>query len=584
MCLLVEDLDYGGARLKPGTMLDRYELLCALASGGMATVWLARMRGKRGFEKLLAIKTIRSELSDDPHFEEMFLDEARIAARIQHPNVAQIIDLGEQNEVLYLVMEWVDGEALSKVRKFSGKKGQQLPLGLSLRVIADAAGGLHAAHEVTDEDGKLLGVVHRDVSPQNILISTSGAVKVIDFGVAKATNRLAPQTRSGIIKGKLQYMAPEQALGKALDRRVDVWALGVCLYELVADKLPYDGDNQLEILQKLNENTPPPPLEGAVPTVVEEIILKALARKPEDRYQTCAAMRRAIESALVELELPSSNEDMAGFIELHMPDRAAKRHEVVSRALKEAGELAPSSIAVVEQDGNAGAFDGTVQVDIGGAPPPSAAPTRVSGKMKASPRLKLETDEDDPPVSNATLGSAAIVESKADLLRAIPRSRSGTWVLRITVVALIVGAAFGWQYFDSTQRAANRAPEQIPVTSATKEPPTITPVDSANAPMPSASAKAAAANWAWPGYPLRPDAGPGLVPIPMASTSAGASPSALASAIASAVASASASPPPSASAAPSASAPAPSSSAPPAPNPPPSAPPPAPSAPPGPYE
>src|SRR5207302_2225907 len=141
-----------------------------------------------------AVKTIRSELSDDPHFEEMFLDEARIAAKIQHPNVAQIIDLGEQNEILYLVMEWVDGDALSKVRRFSGKKGAQLPLGMALRAIADSCAGLHAAHELQDDDRKLLGVVHRDVSPQNILISTSGAIKVNHVGVAKATKHLAPQT------------------------------------------------------------------------------------------------------------------------------------------------------------------------------------------------------------------------------------------------------------------------------------------------------------------------------------------------------------------------------------------------------
>src|ERR1700722_12725060 len=146
-------MDAVESALRAGYRLDRYELLCPLATGGMATVWLARLRGKRGFEKLFAIKTIRAELSDDPHFEEMFLDEAHIAAGIQHPNVANILDLGEKEGVLYLVMEWVDGDSLAKVRKFAAKAGVRIPLGLSLRIIADACAGLHAAHELKDDSG-----------------------------------------------------------------------------------------------------------------------------------------------------------------------------------------------------------------------------------------------------------------------------------------------------------------------------------------------------------------------------------------------------------------------------------------------
>src|SRR5260221_3964194 len=142
----------------------------------MATVWLARMRGKRGFEKLFAIKTIRSELSEDARFEEMFLDEARIASGIQHPNVAQILDLGEQDGTLYIVMEWVDGDSLSMLRRAAMKRGGPVPLGIALRIMADACAGLHAAHQLKDRDGNLLGVVHRDGSPQNILVSTAGHV------------------------------------------------------------------------------------------------------------------------------------------------------------------------------------------------------------------------------------------------------------------------------------------------------------------------------------------------------------------------------------------------------------------------
>src|SRR5580698_9099367 len=159
--------------LRAGYRLDRYELLCPIATGGMATVWLARLRGKRGFEKLFAIKTIRTELVDDPRFQEMFLDEARIASGIQHPNVAQILDLGEQQDVLFIVMEWVDGESLAKIRKLLAKRGTKLPLGIALRILADACAGLHAAHELCDQRGERLGIVHRDVSPQNLLVAVS---------------------------------------------------------------------------------------------------------------------------------------------------------------------------------------------------------------------------------------------------------------------------------------------------------------------------------------------------------------------------------------------------------------------------
>src|SRR5713101_494176 len=202
--------------LQPGYKLDRYELLCPIASGGMATVWLARLRSKHGFEKLFAIKTIKTDLIHDMRFQEMFLDEARIASGIQHPNVAQILDLGEQDDVLYIIMEWVDGESLAKIRKLASKRGTPVPLGFALRIMADACAGLHAAHQLRDVRGKSLGVVHRDVSPQNILISAAGSVRVIDFGIAKATSRSAGETKSGIIKGKIHYMAPEQAKGRAV--------------------------------------------------------------------------------------------------------------------------------------------------------------------------------------------------------------------------------------------------------------------------------------------------------------------------------------------------------------------------------
>src|ERR1019366_8718221 len=209
--------------LMPGYFLDRYELLCPLADGGMASVWVARLRGKHGFEKLCAIKTILPQFASDGRFQEMFVDEARIEARIEHPHVAQIIDVGEQHDITYLVMEWVDGDSLSRLVRTLKKKDAPLPHHVLLRIVADVCGGLHAAHELKDERGALLGVVHRDVSPQNILVGSRGVAKLIDFGIAKARDRLTGDTNPGLMKGKIHYTAPEQAHGVEVDRRADVF-------------------------------------------------------------------------------------------------------------------------------------------------------------------------------------------------------------------------------------------------------------------------------------------------------------------------------------------------------------------------
>src|SRR5262249_52176616 len=174
--------------IQPGQTLGRYEFLVPIAEGGMAAVWAARLKGSRGFSKTVAVKTMLPTVSDDPQFEQMFLDEAQICARIKHPNVVEILDLGEQDDVLYLVMEWVDGEPLSSVRRAAAKQGN-LPRSIAVKIIADAAAGLHAAHELKDELGNPVGLVHRDISPQNILLAYDGGVKIVDFGVAKAAGR-----------------------------------------------------------------------------------------------------------------------------------------------------------------------------------------------------------------------------------------------------------------------------------------------------------------------------------------------------------------------------------------------------------
>jgi serine/threonine protein kinase len=324
--------------LAPGYRLDRYELLCPIAQGGMASVWVARLRAKHGFEKLVAVKTMLPQLAQDVRFQQMFLDEARIAAKIDHVNVAHVLDLGDEHGVLYLVMEWVEGDSLSKLHRAVKASGAVIPLGIALRIVADSCAGLHAAHELRDAQGARLGVVHRDVSPQNLLISAAGIVKVIDFGIAKARDRVAGETSTGSLKGKIQYMAPEQAVGAPIDRRADVWSAGAVLYTLLSGEPPYDGNNQYATLHQIASGERPPPLPAGTPAAVVAIVDKALAFEPHDRFETVAAMQQAIEVAMVETQVSASHKDVAEFASPYMAGRDEARRKSIDLALRAAAD------------------------------------------------------------------------------------------------------------------------------------------------------------------------------------------------------------------------------------------------------
>ncbi|HWL87155.1 MAG TPA: serine/threonine-protein kinase [Polyangiaceae bacterium] len=329
------------SHLEPGYRLDRYELLCPIAHGGMASVWLARLQGKHGFEKLVAIKTILPQYAMDPRFQQMFLDEARIAAGIEHANVAQILDLGEQHDVLYLVMEWIDGDSLSKLHRAVRKQKQTIPMGVVLRIMADTCAGMHAAHEMRDPaspSGDVLGIVHRDVSPQNILVSVNGAAKLIDFGIAKACARVSGDTSHGLLKGKVQYMSPEQAVGNPIDRRSDVWALGAVTYCLLTGAPPYDGANQLAILHLLTSGAPPAPLPDIYPRALDALLQRVLDHHPEARTATAADLRHEIEALMIETHQHTTSGDVAAYMKRHLGERAALRRRAVENALAAAAE------------------------------------------------------------------------------------------------------------------------------------------------------------------------------------------------------------------------------------------------------
>ncbi len=329
-----------GSPLAPGYRLDRYEMLCPIATGGMAQVWVARLHGKHGFEKLVAIKSILPKYAEDQRFQQMFLDEARIASKIEHTNVAQILDLGEEHHVLFLAMEWVDGESLSKLARAVERRGTRIPTGILARVLADTLGGLHAAHELRGDDGHLLGVVHRDISPQNILISTKGAAKLIDFGIAKARDRVAEDTNAGLLKGKIHYMAPEQANGSDVDRRADLWAIGATLFHLLTGRPPFEGENQLATLHLLTSGKAPAPLPPFVPRAVAEVVERALAFGANERYATAADMQTALEHAMVEARCVATQADVARYVTEQLADRNRARREAVDLAVAAAKERA----------------------------------------------------------------------------------------------------------------------------------------------------------------------------------------------------------------------------------------------------
>ena len=287
-----------GGRDLVGKKLGRYEILSQLASGGMATVYVARSQGVAGFERLAAIKVLHPHLAHDDEFISMFLDEARLAARIRHPNVVPTLDISDSaGDGYFLVMEYIEGDHFGALLREAARGGKRLPPGVSLRIVLDALEGLAAAHALADGDGRALGIVHRDISPHNILLGVDGIARITDFGVAKAEVRLS-STRDGQFKGKLSYMAPEQASSGFADQRSDLFSMAIVAWEALTAKRLFRADNNGELLNRVLHATIPAPSEfDPALAPVDPVILKALERDPAKRYQSAGEFIDAIEQA-----------------------------------------------------------------------------------------------------------------------------------------------------------------------------------------------------------------------------------------------------------------------------------------------
>jgi serine/threonine protein kinase len=309
-------MDQRGMRAVPQLQLGRYELLKRIAVGGMAELFLARTTAQHfGYEKIVALKRILAAHAEDEQFITMFLAEARLAATLHHTNIVQVHDVGEENGALFFTMEYVFGQDVRRVVKAVQVRDGRLPIEHAIMIVVNTAAGLHYAHQQEDREGRPLGIVHRDVSPSNILVSYDGGIKLLDFGIARVTANLA-STGQDILKGKVPYMSPEQCRGEPLDRRSDVFALGVVLWELTVRRRLFIGDNDLVIATRICGQDAPRPSDmlPGYPRDLEQIVMKALARDRDQRYASAEELQLDLEEYAREHKLLLSSAKLAHFM------------------------------------------------------------------------------------------------------------------------------------------------------------------------------------------------------------------------------------------------------------------------------
>lgn len=525
-------------------VVGRYALYGAIAAGGMATVHLGRLMGPVGFTRTVAIKRLHAQFASDPEFVSMFLDEARLAARIRHPNVVPTLDVVATGGELFLVMEYVPGESLSRLARVLREQQQTIPLRILSAIMAGVLHGLHSAHEAKDERGEPLGIVHRDVSPQNVLVGTDGVAKILDFGVAKAAGRMQT-TREGQIKGKLAYMPPEQLRGAVVTRQTDIYAAGVMLWELVTGQRLFTGDNEgvvvarvlegkVEAPSKVLSEKPTPPKPGT-PSVqaLDAVILRALAMKPEDRFQSAREMALELERRCP----PATASEVGDWVESVAKDvlnsRAALIAEIESSAsisiapenhvLSVLSAPGPESLPRLESSNPAGGLGSGMPTaasisammaaqGLGSAPgytssadamrAPAASMPSTSGIVPVDafghgvPRTSSPLFVDGPPV---TQPSSISVSTGTHGAVVAPRSGGKRLALVAFVLILLTAGAFGTSVVYKRTLAREAAPvDTHPTAVVTATPgPDMTGVatsTSASSEKPSGTSAAAASN------------------------------------------------------------------------------------------
>lgn len=438
--------------MSPPSHQSRYDLLCKLAAGGMGTVYVGRVRGPMGFSRLVAIKRAHPHLADDPQFSQMLMDEAKLASRITHPHVVAVLDVErvrdgvgvKERKELRLVMDYVEGATFAELTALAQARSGRIPPGVAVRVVLDAAAGLQAAHDLTDESGEPLGIVHRDVSPHNVLVGVDGMARVSDFGIAKATVRPG-DTTSGALKGKLSYMAPEYVEKNALDARSDVFSLAVVAWEALANKRLFKGENELATLQMV-ATTDAPALSTVAPelSVLDDVLSIGLSRDPNRRFSSARAFANALESEARQHGLVASHAEVGELVRGLVKDTLDERRAMIRDRARELDETRPAVGTV---------SGGELRLAVDAAQAVTSSPEQ-SASVPDAPGMT-------PPTAGTLDGTNKTGR------RSRPSKRTALWAAAFVVGAgLALGTVLWWQQRPQEGRSNPASPAAASVTDA----------------------------------------------------------------------------------------------------------------------
>jgi serine/threonine protein kinase len=447
-------------------MLGKYEIVRKLAIGGMAEIYLARVRGSAGFEKLVVIKRILPTVADDPKFVQMFLEEARLAATLQHPNIADVYEVGEHEGSPFFAMEFVHGQDVRSMRFAVRDRKERIPLAIALAVVHGTASALDYAHDRTGPDGRNLGLVHRDVSASNILVSYEGAIKLIDFGIARASAS-THQTQTGTLKGKIPYMSPEQCRGLPMDRRSDLFSLGVVMYELTVGQRPFRGENDFAIMDQIVHQHAPPPSKKIrnYPLELERIVLRLLARNPEERYQTAESMLHELDPFLAQHRLWVSPKPLSKYMRMIFSDKVGAMDSALADGVTLSQHLANTATG---QSASSELIT-----------PPSAFPAVVplSQEMPAvrpSTDLPFATTSAMPSVTAPAEAPPAVADTPSKPVE-YPNLKRGGGRLAFAILGALALGGGGYAAFELVQRDADSMPSAPPPAPPPAAPPVAEP-------------------------------------------------------------------------------------------------------------
>jgi serine/threonine protein kinase len=475
----------------PGS--SRFEILVKIAAGGMATVYVARSRARGGITRLFAVKRAHPHLAEDSSFRKMFADEARLASRIHHPNVVAVQDVEELDDELLLIMDYVEGAALSDLRDGLGLLDPVTRASVATRVVLDACAGLHAAHELRDDSGRPLDMVHRDISPHNILVGIDGISRVTDFGIAKSnayTGGGGNNTVTGGLKGKIAYMAPEYVDSRKLDRRADVFGLGVVLWECLAAERLFQTTSEIETMLLVSkcEVRPPSTVAVGLPRVLDEVVMRALARSPDQRYPTAQAFADALERAARQIGALGQHSAIGAFVEAHAGDLLGGRRQKIRASIQGSVPEDPPELSLVGY-----VHERTATLDPGavvtGPEPVELTPQWVDSRPRLS---RPSRTPDGTLVSGSARGEGVPPKPPA-------RINGLVWAsITMLIAAVVIGGWAGARRVMRDREAASTLTPVVP-TSATPVPtetptttaasaPTATPTGEEPPPEPVASA------------------------------------------------------------------------------------------------